>query len=168
MKSKSPKKKLVAADEAPKKKSVFDHAKHIRQTRNPDYYTELSDDDKKTFNHFMILRILSMDENLVEDMAFLYKYLDKIPSPQFYQLLIGIVPKDYGYYPWVKFRVMKHNKELLSYISKRFQISTYQANDYVNILLMDNAGQEELNNILKAFGLEDKELEALYEARKYE
>src|SRR5512137_329322 len=122
-----PRKKSDApANEEPKRRTLFDHVKHIRQVQDPDYYKNLSDDDRKTFTHFMILRALSMDEAIVEDMAELYKILDKVPSAQFYQLLIALVPKSLKFYPWVKAGVLKHNKKLLEYVGKRFQVSKYQ------------------------------------------
>ena len=147
---------------------MFDHVKHIRQIQDPDYYVNMSEDDRKSFNHFMILRALAMDDDLVEDMAQLYQIFDKIPSPQFYRLLIELVPRNNRFCPWVKSKVMKHNKLLLGYVSKRFKISKYQANDYVNILLRTEEGQGELVSICKAFGLEDKEVETLFEEPKYE
>lgn len=149
-----------------KKKSLFDHVKHIRQIQDPNYYINLSADEKKTFNHFMIVRALSMDEQIVEDMASLYQYIDKIPSPQFYQLLIALVPRSNGFYPWVKSKSLKHKKELLKYIAKRFYVSTYQANDYVNILLRTEEGQAELVTICKTFGLDDKQVEELFDDKK--
>lgn len=161
-------KKKSENDDIPKKKSLFDHVKAIRQTQDPNYYTNLSEEDKKSFNHFMILRALSMDASIVEDMAQMYQVLDRIPSPQFYQLLIAIVPKSYQYYPWVKTKVMKHNKLLLDYVAKRFKISKHQANEYINILLRTEAGQGELVAILKTFGLEDKEVEEMFETPKYD
>lgn len=163
-----PRKKSNAASDGPKKRSLFDHVKHIRQVQDPDYYVNLSEDDRKSFNHFMILRALAMDDTLVEDMAQLYQVFDKIPSPQFYQLLIALVPRNNRFCPWVKSRVMKHNKVLLGYVQQRFKVSKYQANDYVNILLRTEEGQGELVNICKAFGLEDKEIEDLFEEKKDE
>lgn len=169
MNSSPSKKKLPKSkSDAPAKKSLFDHVKHIRQIQDPNYYLNLSEDDRKSFNHFMIVRALSMDESLVEDMAQLYQYIDKIPSPQFYQLLIAFVPKSNRFYPWIKTRVMKHNKELLKYVSQRFKVSKYQANDYVNLLLRTEEGQGELVAICKSFGLEDKEVEDLFEEQKYD
>ena len=166
MKSKA--KKSPAAEEGPKKKGLFDHVKHIRTIQDPNYYNNLSDEDRKSFNHFMLLRALSMDEVVVEDMASLYQYLDKIPPPQFYQLLIALVPKSNRYSPWIKSRVLRHNKELLSLVAKRFQVSKLQANQYINILASTEDGQIELVNICKAFGLEDKEVEELFETKKDE
>ena len=164
------KKKLIESEnnDAPKKKSLFDHIKHIRQVQDPNYYEELSSEDKKSFNHFMILRALSMDADIVEDMAMLYQYFDKIPSPQFYQLLIALVPKSNRYYPWVKSKRMKHKKELLKYVAQRFKVSTFQANEYVNLLLRTENGQSELVDIVKAFGLDDKQIEELFEEKSYE
>lgn len=165
----STKKSLASVDSGlSKKKSLFDHVKQIRQVQDPDYYNDLSAEDKKSFNHFMILRALSMDEAIVEDMAALYQYFDKIPSPQFYQLLIALVPKSNRFYPWVKSKKMKHKKELLGYVAKRFQVSTFQANEYVNILLRTEDGQAELVNIVKSFGLDDKQIEEIFEEKSYE
>ena len=149
----------------PKKRSLFDHVKHIRQIQDPNYYLSLSQDEKKTFNHFMIIRALSMDESIVEDMAQLYQLFDKIPSPQFYQLLIALVPKSNRFYPWIKSKKMKHKKDLLQYVSQRFKVSTHQANEYVNILLRTDEGQAELIDICKSFGLDDKQVEELFEEK---
>lgn len=160
--------KSSSEGDAPKRRSLFDHVKHIRQVQDPNYYVNLSEDDRKSFNHFMILRALSMDANIVEDMAQLYQIFDKIPSPQFYQLLIGLVPKSNRFYPWVKTKVLKHKKELLGYVAKRFQVSKYQVNEYVNLLARTEEGRAELVYICKAFGLEDKEVEALFEEQKYD
>jgi hypothetical protein len=160
--------KKADVDAGPKRKSLFDHVKHIRQVQDPAYYVNLSEDDRKSFTHFMILRALSMDEAIVEDMAQLYQVLDKIPSPQFYQLLIALVPRSNKFYPWVKARVMKHDKKLLQLVAQRFEVSKWQANDYVNLLLRTEEGQIELVNICKSFGLEDKEVEELFAEKKDE
>jgi hypothetical protein len=169
MSSKPLKRKSKSSDsskvEGPKKRTLFDHVKHIRQVQDPDYYTNLSDEDRKSFNHFMIIRALSMDEEILETMAQLYQIFDKIPSPQFYKLLIALVPKSNRFFPWVKSKRMKHSKELLGYVAKRFQVAKYQANEYVNLLLRTEAGQGELVNICKAFGLEDKEIEDLFDEK---
>lgn len=168
MSSRNSKKSSSEKVEGPKRRTLFDHVKQIRQVQDPDYYVNLSEDDRKSFNHFMIIRALSMDEQIVETMAQLYQIFDKIPSPQFYQLLIALVPKSHKFYPWVKSRYMKHNKELLSLVAKRFQVSKRQANEYINILIRTESGQGQLVNICKAYGLEDKEVEELFEEKSDE
>jgi hypothetical protein len=161
-------KKPKTVSEGPKRRTLFDHIKHIRQVQDPEYYNRLSEDDRKTFNHFMIIRALAMDDTLIEDMAQLYRIFDKIPSPQFYTLLIALVPRNNWFCPWIKSNRFKHNKDLLELVGKRFQVPRYQANDYVNILLRSEEGQGELVRICKAFALEDKEVEALFEEKKDE
>ena len=151
-----------------KKKSLFDHVKEIRQVQNPDYYKTLSDDDKKSFNHFMIVRALSMDASIVEDMAQLYQIHDKIPSAQFYQLLIAIVPKSTRFFPWVKSKKVRYGKELVGYIGKRFKIPNYQANEYISILISSKQGEQELEQILQSFGLSEKEINELFEEKTNE
>jgi len=116
----------------------------------------------------MILRALSMDATIVEEMAQLYQLFDKIPSPQFYQLLIAVVPKDFRFYPWIKSKKMTHKKELLALVSKRFQVSKFEANEYVNLLLRSEDGQAELVNICRAFGNSEAEIEALFNPKKDE
>jgi hypothetical protein len=116
----------------------------------------------------MILRALSMDETILEDIAELYKVFDKIPSPQFYQLLIALVPKNFRFYPWIKSRSMKHDKKLLDLVASRYKVPRYQANEYINLLLRTEDGQSELVAICKAFGLDDAEVEDIFEEKKDE
>jgi hypothetical protein len=155
-------------NDVPKRKSLFDHVKHIRQVQDPSYYENLSEDDRKSFNPFMILRALSMDASIVEDMAQLYQIFDKVPHPQLYQLLIAIVPRSNRFYPWIKTKKLKHKPELLELVSRRFQVPKYQANEYVNLLIRTEAGQHELIAICKALGLEDGEVDKLFEEGKEE
>lgn len=164
--SSKPSKRAKGDPSAPKRKTLFDHVKQIRQIKDPNYYNNLSEDDRKSFNHFMIVRALSMDATIVEEMAQLYQLFDKIPSAQFYQLLIALVPQDYRYYPWVKSKKMRHKQELLELVAKRFGISKFEANDNVNLLLRTEDGQGELVNICRAFGLGEQEIEDLFTEKK--
>ena len=56
----------------------------------------------------------------------------------------------------------------MGYVADRFKVSKNQANDYINILLRSEYGQIELVNILKAQGLEDKEIEKIFEEKENE
>lgn len=176
MKSKTPKTKAITSPknnlskhsklsdkDVSQKISLFDHVKHIRAVQDPDYFKNLSEENRKSFNHFMILRALSMDNDIVQEMAFLYRYLDKIPSPQFYQLLIALVPKHNRWVPWVKTKVVRHSKALLAIVAKHYEVSKWQANRYVNILTNNDEGLEKLVDLLQAMGLNEKEIEKLFD-----
>jgi len=139
--------------------SLFEHVKQIKEIQDPNYYKNLSEFDKKNFSHFMLLRAISMNPNYIEDMAWLFKYFDIIPSEQFYTLLITLVQPDRKFYPWVKSKKDKFNKELLNLVSKKFDISVDRANEYVFMLINLEGGMEELVNICQGYGLNDKEIE---------
>ena len=140
---------------------LFDHVKQIRIIQDPNYFKNLTELDKKSFNHFMILKALSMNPALLEDMSTLFRYFDKIPSPQFYQLLIGLIPPDHPkkYYPWVKAKKMPFSKKLIELISIYFEISQKEAIEYATLLSFTDNGRRELEDICKTYGLTDKELE---------
>jgi hypothetical protein len=112
----------------------------------------------------MILTGLSMDNSLIELVSFLWRggYYDKIPSPQFYKLLIEIVPKTNQRLFWVK-RSKKTNQELLGYISSWYSISTREADDYLTVFMSNDDGIRELARILEGVGLTDKEVEKILE-----
>jgi len=139
---------------------LFDHIKHIRTIQDPDYFTNLTDLDKKTFSHFMILKALSMNPALLSDISDLFKYFDKVPSPQFYKLLIGLIPIDRNYYPWVKPPKSQVSESVVELISKYFEISKSEAKDYALLLLTKPDGIKELENFCRDFGFTDKEIEA--------
>ena len=138
---------------------LFDHIKHIRTIQDPDYFKNLTDLDKKTFSHFMILKALSMNPVLLSDISDLFKYFDKVPSPQFYKLLIGLIPLDRNFYPWVKPPKSQVSESVVELISKYFEISKLEAKDYALLLLTKPDGIKELENFCRDFGFTDKEID---------
>ena len=147
------------------KLSLFDHVKHIRGVQDPNYYNNLSDENKKSFNPFMLLRALAMDDECVASMAELYRYFHLIPSPQFYTILCALTPRNNRWVPWIKAKVVKHSPDLLNLISKKFEVSKRQANEYVNVLVATEEGLQQLVGLCQAMGLSDGEVEALFDKK---
>lgn len=146
--------------ETPKGLGLFDHVRHIREVQDPDYFQNLSELDRKSFNHFLILRALSMNSAFCDDVSTLYRLFDKVPSQQFYTLLISIFPKDKRFYPWIKAK--KHHKfsnQLIELVAKRFEVSEKEALDYIKILSSSKDGEKTLTDICRGWGLTDKEIE---------
>ncbi len=140
---------------------LFDHVNQINQIRDPDYFKYLTESDEKTFNHFMILRALSMNIKNLDTISMLYRYFDSIPSPQFYKLLISVIPYDSRRYPWIKSKNKKLNKELIRLITVRFEIPNKEAEDYIHLLSLTKEGKESLVYICQEFGKSEKEIEQL-------
>jgi hypothetical protein len=112
----------------------------------------------------MLLYGLSMDANLIELVSYLWRdgYYDKIPSPQFYQLLVEMVPQTNQRLFWVK-KSKKTNTKLINHIAMWYSISTREADDYLDIFMSNDEGLKELGWILEGLGLTDKEAEKLLE-----
>jgi hypothetical protein len=102
-----------------------------------------------------------MNPALLSDISDLFKYFDKIPSPQFYQLLIQLIPPDHPkkFYPWVKARKKPVSDLVVELISRYFEISVSEATDYALLLVTTKGGRKELENFCKDYGYSDKEIE---------
>lgn len=150
-------------EETLKTKSLFDHVKHIRQTQSVDYYDTLSDADRKTFNKYMILRVLSMDKTIIEEISYVSKYFEVLPEKQFYKLLIGVLPKSYGFHPYIKSSAKPVNETILNCLTTYFKVGNRDATDYYNILISHDDGISTLINLIKDHGYTEKEIEKLLE-----
>jgi len=151
-------------DEKQKGLTLFDHIKQIQKIQDPNYFDKLTEIDLKTFNHFMILRGLSMNPALLDDISIFYRYFDTIPSKQFYQLLISCIPPDHAkaFYPWIKAsKKHKYSNGLIEILMRRFETSKPEAVEYANIFSMTDPGKKELFDICQSYGLTDKEVETL-------
>jgi hypothetical protein len=102
-----------------------------------------------------------MNPELLEIVFTFFRYFDKIPSSQFYQLLIGMIPPDHPkkYYPWVKAKKSPFNKKLIELISTYFEVSQKEAIECATLLFLTDNGKKELEDICKVYGLSDKEIE---------
>jgi hypothetical protein len=144
-----------------KSKGLFDHINHIRKVQSKDYYDKLTDEDKKTFNIYMILRVISMDESLVDETSYLSKYIDTIPKKQFYRLCISVFPKTNRYFKYIKNNNKSPNEIIINHICNKFEIGKKDAIDYYNILSLSDSGKNELHKILTDFGFTDKEIKKI-------
>ena len=72
-----------------KKKSLFDHVNQVTSVQNPNYWEEISEEDKKSWSNYMVHRFLSMKMEWVEVVNELQKY--KLQPKDLYKLLIFII-----------------------------------------------------------------------------
>lgn len=149
-------------EEKSKSRGLFDHVKHIREIKNPDYYRSLTDEERKTFNKYMLLRVLSMDDSIVEEMSFVSKYFQTIPNEQFYKLLIDVVPKSRKFSKYIKGNVESINKTILECIRKKFEIGEKDATDYYKVFISSEKGIKDLISLLEGYGYTEKEVEGLF------
>ena len=147
-----------SAESKPKTKSLFDHINHVREGKNPNYFSTLTDADKKTWSNYMVCRFLSMQAELVDTINDLQAYQDKLTSEQFYKLCIAVVPKGRRFDAYIKSKSDKYNKDLLSLLSRHYQDSERNVVEYLQLL-----SSSDLLNIVSLYGYSEKQIKDLLE-----
>lgn len=150
-------------ESAQKIRGLFDHVSHIREVKDPNYLSGLSVEEKKSFNKYMILRVLSMDASIIDMMAFLSKYINNVPDEQFYKVLIDIVPKGKRFCKYIKKSSANINPTILECICNKFKVCKQDASDYYAILIGNDAGLKELTHLVQGFGFSEIETEKMFQ-----
>ena len=104
-----------------KKKSLFDHIKEVTSVQKSNYWETLSDDDKKTWNNYMIHRFLSMKMEWVELVNELQKY--NLQPKELYKLYTNVLPKGKQWLKYIKRRnQMEHPNWLINIVANDMEI----------------------------------------------
>ena len=146
-------------------RGLFDHVKHIRQVQSKDYYDTLSESERKTFSKFMILRVLSMDSKIVDEISYISKYMEVLPDKQFYDLLIKCIPKDYRFYPYIKKSTKEINSTIIKCITEKYQIGSADASDYYSLFIQTESGINNLVELIQSYGYSQSEVEKLFDVK---
>ena len=155
------KRKKTSEETSSKTRGLFDHINHIREVKSPDYYNSLTDAEKTSFNKYMLIRFLSMDPDLVEDMAFVSKYFQLVPNEQFYKVLVEVVPKGRKFCKYIKGSSENINQTVLDCICKKFSVGASDAKDYYTVLVSSENGIKDLIGLIEGFGYSEKEVEKM-------
>lgn len=140
---------------------LFDHIKQVNQVQNPKYFDTLTEEDKKTWSNWMVLRALSYNPNYT-DIVNEFQICLSVKPELMYKALIEIFPKDKGFYPFITGKSReKYGDELISMISKHYELSEAQAIDYLNIFYLTDEGKEELKTILSMYGKTEEEIKKI-------
>jgi hypothetical protein len=99
-----------------------------------------------------------MNLDLLPIVNILQKYTIGLLSPkEVYKLYLDFLPKQKTFDKYIKGKKEgKYNKELLEYLSKWYGVSQREVGDYLDLLPKD-----EVINILKKYGLTEKEAKKL-------
>ena len=139
-----------------KKKSLFDHIKQITDVQNPNYWDEISDDDKKSWSNYMVNRFLSMKMDWVEFVNEVQRY--PLQPKELYKVYTDILPKKRQWLKYVKGdKKMKYPNWVYEIVSKHLQCSLREAKEAVETYEMSYGGQAELVDILIKYGKTEDE-----------
>ena len=145
-----------------KKKTLFNHLTAITQYQDPKYWDTLSESDKKTWSNYMVLRFISMNPDWVELVSLIQPFVQEIHPKMLYLVLIGTLPKTKRFLKYTKAdSADKYETWLVDLVSRYYEVSKLEAEDYLLILYSTSAGHAHIKKLCEIYGTEPKEIKKL-------
>lgn len=105
-------------------------------------WSEFTEEDRKSWNTYMIFKYLSMNRDYIEFINDFQKYQD-LSSEHLYIVLKNIIPQKKQWLKYIKSSNKEPNKELLKIFSNYFECSIEESK--INLKLLS---KEQINDIL--------------------
>ena len=125
----------------------FDHIKNLHTKQRT--WDNFNDEEKKSFNVFIINKALSMNPNYlgIVNMVQNFTGLNQVLSQkEVFNLYYSLLPTKFRFYKWIKGEKTKKDKEKAEYLATHFKVSTREAYDYLKIL-----DKKTINKIIKNY-----------------
>ena len=125
----------------------FDHIKNLHTKKRT--WNDFNDEEKKSFNVFIINKGLSMNPDYlgIVNMVQNYTGLNQVISPkEVFNIYFNLLPNKFRFYKWIKGAKSKKDKEKAEYLAMHFKVSTREAYDYLDIL-----DKKTINSIIKNY-----------------
>jgi len=122
----------------------FDHIKNLHTKQRT--WDDFDDEEKKSFNIYIINKALSMNPNYLSIVNMVQKYTNNLLNPkEVFNLYFNLLPNKFRFYKWIKGTKDK-NKEKYQILAQHFECSSREAKDYMELL-----DKKEINRILKLY-----------------
>lgn len=152
----------MAESSVNKRLGLFDHINAVTAVQDPNYFKKISEEDKKTWSNYMIIRYLSMSYELVEMIAELQSLIQEMPPEILYKTLIDLVPKKKYYLKWMKGKKTTDYEDFLyDVMVKEYAESREHIEEYLDILYETRQGREEIQELCIKYGIDKKEITKL-------
>jgi hypothetical protein len=132
---------------------IFDWLKQI--TYEKQSWDSFTEEDKVSFNPYMIHRFLSMNPEYIEFVN-LIQNIPYTEKEKIYKLYLYMIPKKNMFLKYIKSTKTKTKEELLQHIASHYECSLREAYEYYHMHHSDT-----IKNILKKRGVDDKEIKKL-------
>ena len=132
---------------------IFDWLNQITYEKQP--WNSFTEEDKKSFEPYMIHRFLSMNPDYIEfvNLVQTFPYSDK---GKIYNIYLYMIPKKKMFLKYIKSSKTKKQEKLLKHIAFYYECSLGEAEEYIDILR-----EHGVKNILNKLGVEEKEQKKL-------
>ena len=147
--------KSTTKESKPKQFTVFDWIKAIIDTKQS--WNTFTPDQQKTWNSFMIHRLLSMNPKYIEVVNYI-QGLNIQDNKKLYEVYCWMIPQSKNTYStYIKSNVKKLvNDEVLQHVAEYFECSTSEASEYIQL-----TDEKWLENILTSKGVDEKQVKKL-------
>ena len=132
---------------------IFDWLNQITYEKQP--WNSFTEEDKKSFEPYMIHRFLSMNPDYIEfvNLVQTFPYSDK---EKIYNIYLYMIPKKKMFLKYIKSSKTKRQEKLLKHIALYYECSLGEAEEYIDILR-----ESGVKSILTKLGVEEKEQKKL-------
>lgn len=132
---------------------IFDWLNQITYDKQP--WNSFTEEDKKSFEPYMIHRFLSMNPEYIEfvNLVQTFPYTDK---EKIYNIYLYMIPREKMFLKYIKSSLKKKQEKLLGYIASYYECSLGEANEYIDILRENG-----VKDILNKMGVDEKEQKKL-------
>ena len=152
-----PKKKSDSSEGTIKAKTLFDHLSGLKENKTK--WESLSDVDKKSFSVYLANRYLSMNFEFIDLVNEVQRFTNgQLGARDVYKVYYDFLPKKKTFDKYIKKsggNVV--SEEIISYICKYFEVSSREADDYLEIL-----SEDDVRSIIKKYGVKDSQIDKMY------
>lgn len=146
-----------------KTRTLFEHIGNITTIDDNLYYENLSDADKKTYNVYMINKVLSMNENFTDLVNEVQIYSSVLEKNHISKIYNQIIPKKKVFIKYIKGKEnIKYNNTVIDILKKKYEISSVQAKEYYLIYISNENMKNKLLDIIKSYGIQQKEYNEIF------
>ena len=125
----------------------FEHVKNLHTKKRR--WEDFNDEEKKSFNVFIINKTLSFNPNYLNIVNMVQNYtgLNQVLSQkEVFNLYYSLLPTKFRFYRWIKEEKTIKEKEKAKYLAMHFKVSIREAYDYLKIL-----DKKTINQIIKNY-----------------
>jgi hypothetical protein len=132
---------------------IFDWLNQITYEKQP--WNSFTEEDRKSFEPYMIHRFLSMNPEYIEfvNLVQTFPYTDK---EKIYNIYLYMIPRKKMFLKYIKSSTKKKQEKLLGYVASYYECSLGEANEYIDILRENG-----VKDILNKMGVDEKEQKKL-------
>lgn len=132
--------------------TIFDWLNEISYNKRP--WSSFNNEDRESFNSYMINRFISMKGDYIDFVNTIQKY--PISKEALYNFYCKIVPKKKTFFRYIKPKKNTLNPNLITILAKYFELSEREIKDNYYLI-----GKDLSKNLLQNIGIDDKQIKKL-------